>query len=83
MSLEAKAVGDPDCGRCHKCLSGKIAFVALGAIKIPVTATRMILCPACGCKRCPKASDCQLDCTDSNDPGQPGSVYGVPREPNP
>ena len=75
MSLEAKPVGGPDCGRCHKCLSGKVAFVALGAIEIPVTATRMILCPTCGCKRCPKASDCQLDCTNSNLPGQEGSIY--------
>lgn len=75
MSLEAKAVGGPDCGRCHKCLAGKVAFVALGAIEIPVTATRMILCSTCGCKRCPKASNCQLDCTNSNLPGQEGSIY--------
>lgn len=83
MSLEVRAIGSPSCGGCHKCLSGKVAFVVMGAIEIPVTATRMILCPTCGCKRCPKASDCQLDCTDSNDPGQPGSVYGAPREPKP
>ena len=36
---------------------------------------RMILCPTCGNKRCPKASDHRLDCTGSNEPGQPGSVY--------
>lgn len=38
--------------------------------------SRMILCPNCGNKRCPKASNHRLDCTGSNDPGQPGSVYG-------
>lgn len=36
---------------------------------------RMILCPTCGCKRCPKASDHNLACTGSNEPGQLGSVY--------
>lgn len=36
---------------------------------------RMFLCPACGNKRCPKATDHRLDCTGSNEPGQPGSAY--------
>lgn len=36
----------------------------------------MILCPECGNKRCPKASDHRLECTASNEPGQHGSVYG-------
>jgi hypothetical protein len=36
---------------------------------------RMILCPQCGCKRCPKASDHRLDCTGSNESVQPVSVY--------
>ena len=35
----------------------------------------MILCPTCGCKRCPSASDHRLACTGSNAPGQEGSVY--------
>lgn len=38
----------------------------------------MVLCPVCGNKRCPKASDHTLACTGSNEPGQPGSVYGPP-----
>lgn len=43
----------------------------------PVTMTdmRMVLCPLCGNKRCPHASDHELQCTQSNEPGQPGSVY--------
>jgi hypothetical protein len=36
---------------------------------------KMILCPLCGCKRCPKASNHDLACTESNEPGQSGSVY--------
>ena len=36
---------------------------------------RMLVCPTCGNKRCPKASDHRLECTGSNEPGQKGSVY--------
>jgi hypothetical protein len=35
----------------------------------------MLLCQTCGNKRCPHASDHELACTGSNDPGQPGSIY--------
>jgi len=35
----------------------------------------MFLCPTCGNKRCPKATDHTLACTNSNEPGQPGSDY--------
>jgi hypothetical protein len=35
----------------------------------------MIVCPICGNKRCPAAADHLYPCTDSNEPGQPGSVY--------
>lgn len=40
-----------------------------------LTAT-MILCPACGNKRCPRASDHRFACTGSNESGQFGSIYG-------
>ena len=53
---------------CHSC------FKACGGVMLD----RMILCPQCGNKRCPKASDHRLDCTSSNDPGQPGSAYTTP-----
>jgi hypothetical protein len=33
------------------------------------------VCPVCGNKRCPKASDERLACTNSNEPGQAGSVF--------
>jgi hypothetical protein len=35
----------------------------------------MMTCSTCGNKRCPKASDHRHECTNSNVPGQPGSVY--------
>jgi hypothetical protein len=35
----------------------------------------MRLCPECGNKRCPKATNHTNKCTNSNDPGQEGSIY--------
>jgi hypothetical protein len=45
----------------------------------PITMTdmRMVVCSTCGNKRCPKATDHRMDCTNSNEPGQPGSSYGT------
>ena len=42
----------------------------------------MIVCPICGNKRCPHATDHKLACTGSNEPGQPGSWYGGIELPN-
>lgn len=41
----------------------------------PALRSRMYLCPLCGNKRCPRATDHRLACTGSNEPGQPGSAY--------
>lgn len=57
----------PDCVRCET--------EAFNRGDIMPLRWRMILCPTCGNKRCPKASDHRLDCTGSNEPGQAGSVY--------
>lgn len=51
---------------CHKCN--------------PIDASKpdtmyMRLCPNCGNKRCPKASDHNNPCTNSNEPNQEGSIY--------
>ncbi|QDK02603.1 hypothetical protein PP304_gp055 [Gordonia phage Phendrix] len=35
----------------------------------------MILCPTCGNKRCPHATNHELECTGSNESGQKGSAY--------
>lgn len=64
-----------NCGNCHKCLEGKTVDLGNG-FSIPVSRTRMIVCSVCGNKRCPHATDHELDCTDSNEAGQPGSIYG-------
>ena len=36
---------------------------------------RIVVCPECENKRCPKATDHMLECTGSNEPGQEGSIY--------
>jgi hypothetical protein len=41
----------------------------------PVTSYTFIVCPDCGNKRCPRATDHNLECTNSNDSGQEGSIY--------
>lgn len=62
---------------CHKCNEGKTVN------GVPFSMTRMILCPDCGNKRCPHASDHRLACTNSNDSGQLGSVYTAPPQHKP
>lgn len=43
----------------------------------------MFLCPTCGNKRCPKATNHELPCSGSNAPGQEGSAYAhQPKEVN-
>lgn len=62
------AAPKPECW-CHTCR--------------PVTSDdmRMVLCPDCGNKRCPRANDHRNACTGSNEPGQEGSAY--PAAPKP
>lgn len=56
---------------CRACLGDKCE----PGSSFPIVATRMILCAKCGNKRCPKANDHRSECTNSNEPGQPGSAY--------
>jgi len=56
---------------CYNCLK-KVTDPVTGW---PVTVNLFIVCPDCGNKRCPKSTDHNLACTNSNDPGQPGSRY--------
>jgi hypothetical protein len=54
--------------------AGRHAVGRDGVLWNPIGMPFMV-CKTCGCKRCPKATDCSLACTGSNDPGQPGSIY--------
>jgi hypothetical protein len=58
---------------CRACLKGKTVDTGFGPM--PVEMTRMIVCATCGNKRCPHANDHRNACTNSNEPGQPGSAY--------
>lgn len=58
---------------CHRCIRDHDLRGADGVF--PLSSSRMILCPTCGNKRCPHASDHGNACTNSNEPGQPGSIY--------
>lgn len=58
-----KSIREGKCG-CGKCIEGR------GEI-----AMHFVVCPTCGNKRCPHASDHEFTCTGSNEPGQAGSVY--------
>ena len=55
---------------CFYCLHVPAAGVNSPAFQ------HLIVCPTCGNKRCPKATNHRFECTASNDPGQPGSLYG-------
>jgi Zn finger protein HypA/HybF involved in hydrogenase expression len=74
--VEVRQQAEPECW-CHKCNENNVVN------NIPFGMTRMIVCPTCGNKRCPKASDHRLDCTGSNETGQPGSVYTAPPQRKP
>jgi ribosomal protein L32 len=59
-----------NCGNCELCLEGK-----LDQNGWPLKMQRMIVCSNCGNKRCPRATDHRLECTNSNEPGQKGSSW--------
>jgi hypothetical protein len=66
------ALGDPSvcCSKCHD--------TTLPANPTPmdqINHARFIVCTICGNKRCPHATDHELPCTNSNEPGQKGSRY--------
>ena len=63
---------------CRKCCEsrGEGKTVSLTGKDITnIGFNRMILCDLCGNKRCPHATDHKNPCTNSNETGQPGSVY--------
>lgn len=61
----------PEQCECHRCIEEK----GLKFGPLPLSSVKIILCPTCGNKRCPKASDHRNECSGSNEPGQPGSAY--------
>lgn len=63
---------------CRTCLDANNIVACISPspeFQVPATSAMMVLCPACGNKRCPHATNHELPCTNSNKPGQLGSVY--------
>jgi hypothetical protein len=61
-----KVVTNPTCG-CRECNPN---------------AWWMVVCSICGNKRCPHGTSHEFKCTNSNEPGQPGSVFSQKFYPN-
>lgn len=68
------------CG-CIKCTSARTSKMLQDGADLWSTIPGPLLpgwryaCETCGNKRCPHHSDHALACTDSNEPGQPGSMF--------
>jgi len=60
---------------CEACDKSEELMRAMVGVRLSLR-MRMNLCPICGNKRCPRATDHRNACTGSNEPGQPGSSYG-------
>lgn len=60
---------------CHTCTAKRRAQTSPSEFAKDAMRLQMVLCPVCGNKRCPRASDHNLVCTGSNEPNQTGSVY--------
>lgn len=67
MSNQADKITDADCGCCRKCLED------VEEHGLPILLQEMVVCVKCGNKRCPKAEDHSMACTNSNEPGQVGT----------
>lgn len=67
---------EPTCCRKHwEEYTGKKTLTLRGLAVLNPFGMPFIVCGTCGNKRCPKATNCDLDCTGSNAANQQGSVY--------
>lgn len=76
-AILGKARERPECCRKYWGEADGYGVVIFGGCLLNPIGSPMITCVKCGNKRCPKATDCDLDCSGSNLPGQKGSVYGL------
>ena len=70
FTKKTKPIEKPNC-YCYNCLKDYTE----PETGLKYVWARMIVCPTCGNKRCPHSTDHNLACTNSNEPGQPGSRY--------
>ena len=62
-------MNDERCNACYECLNRPEQ-----GLENPVLFT-FIVCIKCGNKRCPHATNHKFECSNSNEPNQPGSRY--------
>ena len=77
MKIEEENMNEPQKPQLN--IGAVIGSVPCGCLKCYPNVfpnMRFNVCPICGNKRCPHASDHNYECTKSNDVGQTGSVYG-------
>ena len=73
MSDQAPASYPPAACWCRNCdHAAKAGLSPLAALQL---GSRFIVCPDCGNKRCPKGTNHELACANSNAPGQIGSEW--------
>ena len=73
MSDQAPASYTPAACWCRNCdHAAKAGLSPLAALQL---GSRFIVCPDCGNKRCPKGTNHELACANSNAPGQIGSEW--------
>lgn len=65
-----------NCRRCQEERKEGYSISLTGNDLTNIGFTGMILCEICGNKRCPHATDHRNSCTNSNECGQKGSIYG-------
>ena len=64
----------PNCNNCRLCIDSTLAELRSKS-KAQFWTQAFVVCATCGNKRCPKATDHRLACSNSNAPGQEGSCY--------
>ena len=60
---------------CYECLGKARAEMTMTEGMVRGLYAQFIVCPVCGNKRCPKASQHDNACSRSNEPGQEGSIF--------
>lgn len=76
---EKMRVPDPpvlrECCRKHWADDARVHAKAFGCVLMNPMGMPFITCGTCRNKRCPRATDCDLACSGTNEPGQEGSIY--------
>lgn len=81
VTFQFDGIGSGEKCFCHQCCKDRDER-SPGSSWLPYASGRMIVCAICGNKRCPRATDHRNECTNSNEPGQIGSIFGGLNKPD-